>query len=141
MTTMTKKSAREHRVDHEPAAPPVKHVRSPPPQSRGPEGRFRKGASGNPGGQPKGLRELRAKLREHADEMVDALLETIRSGTGSTRLEAIKVGLAYVYGKPPDGFDPDALTDEELLAVVRKRAAEEKAEEEAGDKEISDAAE
>ena len=111
------------------------------PQSRGPEGRFPKGVSGNPGGQPKGLRELRAKLREHADEMVDALLETIRSGTGSTRLEANKVGLAYVYGKPPDGFDPDALTDEELLAVVRKRAAEEKAEEEAGDKEISDAAE
>ena len=97
------------------------------PQSRGPEGRFPKGVSGNPGGQPKGLRELRAKLREHADEMVDALLETIRAGTGSTRLEAIKVGLAYVYGKPPDGFDPDALTDEELLDVVGKRQAEDEA--------------
>lgn len=66
--------------------------------------------------------------------MVEALLETIRSGVGSTRLEAIKVGLAYVYGRPPEGFDPDALTDEELLAVVKRRVAEAKADDAAENK-------
>jgi hypothetical protein len=85
---------------------------------------WKPGQSGNPGGRPKS-KVLRAMLEPHRRSMVATLLVLMRSADkDATRLEAVKVMLAYLDGKP-DEIGPTDLTDSELLAEVNRRVPQE----------------
>lgn len=90
------------------------------------KGRIVKGSrSLNPTGRPHDEREVIEALRLHGPELVEALLKlALRKKNPS--VEAIKVALAYAYGKPrekveltgadggPIEWDLSRLTDEQL---------------------------
>lgn len=86
---------------------------------------FQKGQSGNPGGRPKNA-VLRAMLEPHRRRMVATLLQLMRSADkDGTRLEAVKVMLAYLDGKP-DAIGPNDLSTDELLAILLRRKEQER---------------
>lgn len=69
-------------------------------------GQFRPGQSGNPGGRPAIARDLRKQLEPHGKAMVSALIDAMKSEDERVKLEAIKLGLAYLYGKPSEAPPP-----------------------------------
>lgn len=88
--------------------------------------KFKKGQSGNPGGQPKWLKEVRAALKDCVQEGAGRLLEIIRTGEDKDAIAAVKVAAEYVLQKPKQthkvegGASPLAgLTPEQLVAFVR----------------------
>lgn len=58
--------------------------------------RFEPGQSGNPGGRPKEFHEFRKLLQEDAAEAHRVLVDLVKEGN----VEALKVFLAYAFGKP-----------------------------------------
>ena len=65
-----------------------------------PRGRpFRKGQSGNPGGRPKEVAEVRAQARKHGPAAIKKLVELLKSGDERVVLGAIKELLDRGYGK------------------------------------------
>ena len=89
---------------------------------RKPPGRpFPKGTSGNPGGRPKEAREVVEALRLFGDEMVAQLKKLVRKGN----IEAIKVSMAYAYGKPVDTVRIQGHDGGPLHADLSKATADE----------------
>jgi len=66
-------------------------------KQRGPGRPFAKGVSGNPGGRPRELADVKALAREHTTEAIETLVELMqrqdRLGTGSRRVGAAEQGL------------------------------------------------
>lgn len=53
--------------------------------------------------------------------MVATLLSLMRSGDkDATKLEAVKVMLSYLDGKP-DALSPEEMSDEQLMGIVMQR--------------------
>src|SRR5260370_21523462 len=85
-----------------------------------PPAQWKPGQSGNPGGRPSCV-ALRAALRPHEKECIDTLVSLMREADeDSVRLRACQEILCRLYGKP-DSFDPDQLTEEELLQIILRR--------------------
>lgn len=65
---------------------------------------FKKGESGNPGGRPKaaaGLRdELERRYGNDGKKLLDQLDRLMKSKNERTRLDAVKLALAYHAGQP-----------------------------------------
>ena len=72
------------------------------PDKRTPEGRFAPGASGNPGGRPKGLREFREALEASGtlQEAHRVLDRAVRSKDIRIAVDAAKFVVTYAYGRP-----------------------------------------
>lgn len=84
---------------------------------------FKAGQSGNPNGRPKKA-FLRAMLEPHRRSAVATLLHLMRSADkDATRLDAVKVMLAYLDG-PPNGVRLEDLSDQELYELALQRSAE-----------------
>lgn len=98
-----------------PAAPENRKVTRRSRGTRGARGRFAKGTSGNPGGRPKLLAELKEKIQARGDELVDKLFAiafeqpkarkvgrrvVLDGASPKERVMAIEKLLAYGYGKP-----------------------------------------
>lgn len=81
---------------------------------------FPRGASGNPGGRPRGIRALRERLAEHSEVIEKTLIDALSDEDPRVRLEAVKLAFSYLYGKP-DGDGAGSLTDEELLEECLRR--------------------
>lgn len=98
--------------------------------ARDAKGRLLPGQSGNPGGRPKVLEEVRELAQLHTVEALDVLVELMRDGeTGAVRLAAAEKVLERGWGKAAqavhvaghDGGPLDALrgmTEVQLLAAL-----------------------
>lgn len=67
---------------------------------RADDGRFKPGVSGNPGGRPAGLEEIRQLAQQHAPEAIQKLVDHMRSKDERVSISACNALLDRAYGKP-----------------------------------------
>lgn len=74
---------------------------------------FTPGQSGNPGGRPKVLAEVKELAREHTVEAVEALAKIMldEKAPAAARVTAANAILDRAYGKPPQAIEVDAQSD------------------------------
>lgn len=96
--------------------------------SRRHNGQFAPGVSGNPKGRPKKLHKLAAAAREHTDEALGTIVDVMRTGKPSERLNAAVLILDRGWGKPTTMVEASVqaervmpvkrVTDEEIRAKL-----------------------
>ena len=97
----------------------------PPPQNRGPDGRFLKGNRANPGGRTQIPIEIKQLARELSLEGMQRVAAMMRRETTSDRdmLAAVRLLMEYGYGRPAAEFDRERVQmDRERLEMDKKRA-------------------
>ena len=97
----------------------------PPPQNRGPDGRFLKGNRANPGGRTQIPIEIKQLARELSLEGMQRVAVMMRRETTSDRdmLAAVRLLMEYGYGRPAAEFDRERVQmDRERLEMDKKRA-------------------
>lgn len=96
---------------------------------------WKKGISGNPGGRPKEIAEVRMLAQEHTKEAIETLVKIMRNtkATAAARVAASNAILDRGYGKPSQALtgpndDPlfahNRMTEEEIderLAELRAK--------------------
>lgn len=83
--------------------------------SRDAKGKFEKGTSGNPGGRPKELAELKELAREHTPMAIEKLAEIAQvADSDAARVAAIKELLDRAWGKAAQAITGE---DGEKLSV------------------------
>ncbi len=97
------------------------------------KGGFRPGKSGNPGGRPKEVAEVRALAREHTNEAVQALRSIMRNDDepASARVAAANSLLDRGWGRAPlaitgDGGGPveaNVIVSPAVLDLIRQTTA------------------
>ena len=73
--------------------------------SKRPAHLWKPGQSGNPGGKPRGVAELRRKLLRLEPKARKRLMELIESANEEVAFKALALYFAYVLGKPPENMD------------------------------------
>ena len=88
-------------------------------EQRMPRGKpFAKGKSGNPGGRPKVVADVRALAQGHAPAAIKELARlALRAERDETRLKAIELLLDRGYGGPAQAGEP--VQSEQVVNVVR----------------------
>jgi hypothetical protein len=77
-----------------------------PVVKRAPDGKLLAGSILNPGGRPRAaIEEVREILGQHKEELVDTLLQLMRSDDEAIRLAAVKEGFDRLLGKAPIAVD------------------------------------
>lgn len=82
----------------------------PPDPKKAHKGHFQKGVSGNPGGQPKWVVDVKRLCQEHTVEAVEKLLEIMRTAPlPKDQSAAAQYLLDRAHGKPVQAIagDPD----------------------------------
>jgi hypothetical protein len=73
---------------------------------RAPDGKLLAGSVLNPGGRPRAaIESVRELLDQHKEELVDTLLQLMRSDDEAIRLAAVKEGLDRLLGRAPLSVD------------------------------------
>lgn len=88
------------------------------PENRSQSGRFVKGVSGNPGGRPKTIEEIRDLARSYTPQAMEALLHIATGGKSeSARVSAANAILDRGWGKAPVTIDDD--TEGYVIQVLK----------------------
>lgn len=66
---------------------------------------FEKGKSGNPGGRPKEIHEVKELARAHTKEAIDRLVHWMRSNDAKASVSASQALLDRGYGKPAQAIE------------------------------------
>jgi hypothetical protein len=66
---------------------------------------FKPGQVGNPGGRPRAAVTMTAEARRYAIEAIQALVRTMRTETGASRIAAARELLDRGFGKPAQNVD------------------------------------
>jgi len=91
------------------AQPPLPQNRSNQVTARLVNGRWAPGRSGNPGGRPGGVAEVRELARTHTAEAIECLLKEMRHGdTSHARIAAANAVLDRGWGRPTQPLAGDA---------------------------------
>jgi hypothetical protein len=73
---------------------------------RAPDGKLIAGSVLNPGGRPRAaIEDVREILGQHKEEIVETLLQLMRSGDEAIRLAAVKEGFDRLLGRAPLSVD------------------------------------
>jgi hypothetical protein len=70
--------------------------------------KFVKGQSGNPGGRPKILDEVRDLARAHTDAAINVLVKNLKAKDARVRIAAATALLDRAWGKPTQAFSGDS---------------------------------
>lgn len=89
----------------------------PPPQNRGPDGKFVKGNRSNPGGRTQKLPEIKEFCRSQSMDGIRKLADLMQSEDTKANdvIAIVRLFLEYGIGKPANEFDS------ERLSIERKR--------------------
>jgi hypothetical protein len=84
------------------------------------KGCFLPGKSGNPGGRPAVVKEVRVLAQEHTADAISCLVGIIKDkkAPAQARVAASSAILDRGYGKPPQSFDGDGA--EGLIVTILK---------------------
>jgi Family of unknown function (DUF5681) len=66
---------------------------------------FQKGKSGNPGGRPKEIEEVKELAREHSPEAITRLVHWMRSDNAKASIAASTALLDRAWGKPVQALE------------------------------------
>ena len=78
---------------------------------------FRPGVSGNPGGRPKALRDIRERTRAYTDETITQLVTWVRSDNARASVAACSLLLSYAWGKPPQSMEVSGPNGEPITRI------------------------
>ncbi len=82
---------------------------------KAPRTAWKPGQSGNPGGRPKEVAEVKALARKHTQEALETLAKLMKSGTPDrTRVAAAEAILDRAWGRPSQAIDHGVSNDEEF---------------------------
>lgn len=78
---------------------------------------FTKGKSGNPGGRPKEVADVKELARQHATDAITALVSICNDAErpANARVAAASAILDRAYGKPPQAIEHGNLNDAPLV--------------------------
>jgi hypothetical protein len=81
--------------------------------------KFRKGQSGNPGGRPKVLGDLREMARQHAPRIIVELARlALKAKSETARIAAIRELLDRGYGRPRQAMEVSVPADNPLQLLL-----------------------
>ncbi len=92
-----------------------------PKQTRrkAPRTAWKPGQSGNPGGRPKEVAEVKTLARQHTQEALKTLAKLMKSGTPDrTRVAAAEAILDRAWGRPTQAIDHGVSNDQEFKFTI-----------------------
>lgn len=93
----------------------------PPPQNRGPDGKFVKGNRANPGGRTQKLPEIKEFCRSQSMDGIRKLADIMQSEDtkASDVIAIVRLFLEYGIGKPANEYDTQRIEIDRKLADAR----------------------
>ncbi len=86
---------------------------------KAPRSAWKKGQSGNPGGRPKEVGEVKALARQHTKEALETLAKMMKNGTPDrTRVAAAEALLNRGWGSPTQAIDHGFAGDQDFKFTI-----------------------
>ncbi len=80
---------------------------------------WKKGQSGNPGGRPKEVKEVKMLARQHTKEALEILVEMMKNGSPDrTRVAAAEALLDRAWGRPTQALDHGFAGDQDFKFTI-----------------------